>query len=62
MLLVLSTFLTRRQARHLQKTLDSNTTYGLSLNLLKQMVEIKPPRQNKLRNIKTNGLSNGNSA
>jgi len=59
-LLALSSCYTRRQARQLQKTLDSNTTFGLSLNLLKQLVEIKQPKLSKLRNSKTNGVSNGN--
>merc|ERR1712083_1000066 len=60
-MLILTTCSSRRQARQLQKTLDSNTTYGLSLNLLKELVRIKPPKPNKSR-MKAVGPNNGNAA
>jgi len=63
-LLAITTCYSRRQARQLQKVLDSNTTYGLSLNLLKQLVYIKPPKPNRIKTNNKTGyvVANGNVA
>ena len=52
LLLLYSCFL-RQAAKSLQVQLDRNTTYGLSLNLLRKIVRIEKPREQKHSNRNT---------